>query len=56
MNFDYVDRVLLANAVEQVIVDLKLTISEQECEYDEADPDLLHQLDEFENLRKKLKV
>ena len=56
MNFDYADRVLLANALDQVIVDLKLTISEQEFDYDEADPDLLHQLEAFENLRSRLKV
>lgn len=56
MNFDYADRVLLANALEQVIVDLKLTIYEQELNYDEADPDLLHQLEAFVKLRNKLRV
>lgn len=56
MNFDYADRLLLADALDFRIWDIRGEVDHQYLEYDEADPDLLHQLDAFEKLRERLKV
>ena len=56
MNFDYADRLLLADALDFRILGIRMEVDSQYMEYDEADPDLLHQLDIFEKLRDRLKV
>ena len=56
MNLDYADRLLLADALDFRIRNIRLEVDYQYMEYDAADLDLLHQLDAFENLRSRLKV
>lgn len=56
MNFDYCDRILLADALDFKIGDIRSKVEHQYIECAAADPDLVHQLEIFEELRSKLKV
>ena len=56
MNFDYCDRLLLADALDFKIGDIRAEVERQYMECAAADPDLVHQLEIFEELRGRLKV
>lgn len=56
MNFDYCDRLLLADALDFKIGDIRAEVERQYMECTAADPDLAHQLEIFEELRGRLKV
>lgn len=56
MNFDYCDRLLLADALDFRIGDIRAEVEHQYMEYAAVDPDLAHQLETFEELRGRLKV
>lgn len=56
MNFDYCDRLLLADALDFKIGDIRAEVEHQYMECAAADADLVHQLEIFEELRRRLEV
>ena len=56
MNFDYCDRLLLADALDIKIGDIRAEVEHQYMECATSDADLVHQLEIFEELRRRLKV
>lgn len=56
MNFDYCDRLLLADALDFKIGDMRAEVERQYTECTAVGPDLVHQLEIFEELRGRLKV